>query len=69
MKRKYYANNNPQNDGTHEVHNEDCVYLKDIVDKKYLGELNNCKDAVNKAKQIYKKVDGCKVCSPECHTR
>ena len=65
----YYVNENPQPNGEHEVHKEGCDYLKLVVNKKYLGDFNNCLDAVRKAREIYDKVDGCFYCSYECHFR
>ncbi len=65
--KKYYVNNHVQPNGDHEVHNQDCKYLPNIVSKKYLGEFSNCKDAVIEAKKTYSKSDGCYHCSNECH--
>lgn len=67
MKSKYYVNNNSQPNGDHEVHKEGCTYMPS--DKKYLGEFDNCADAVKEAKKTYSKSDGCKYCASPCHTR
>lgn len=63
----YYVNNKPQLTGEHEVHKEACVFLPS--DKTYLGVFLNCKDAVAAARNYYNKVDGCFLCSRDCHTR
>ena len=65
--KKYYVNNNAQPNGDHEVHKEDCTYLKEIVSKKNLGEFSSCHGAVRKAKEYYSKSDGCYYCCPNCH--
>ena len=64
---KYYVNRNAQSNGDHEVHQENCRYFPSNA--KYLGEFSNCKDAVNEAKKTYSTADGCKTCSPTCHSR
>ena len=66
--KNYYVNNTAQSNRDHEVHTDDCVYLKSIVSKKYLGLFSNCKDAVNEAKKTYSKSNGCKTCCSACHT-
>jgi len=65
----YYVNNNDQPSGEHEVHKEDCSFLKIANSKKYLGYYSNCKDAVKKAKETYTNVDGCYYCCNACHTK
>ncbi len=65
---KYYLNNKPQSNGDHEVHTEDCIYLPSSDNRKYLGDFPNCKDAVTEAKKTYARSNGCKICSPSCHT-
>jgi hypothetical protein len=64
---KYYVNNGTQSNGDHEVHRDGCSYMPS--DRKYLGEFDNCRDAVNAARQHYKQVNGCYYCSNECHTQ
>ena len=65
---KYYVNKNEQDNGDHEVHKEDCSWLKLVVSKKDLGYHSNCESAVREAKKTYKQSNGCKHCSKECHT-
>jgi hypothetical protein len=43
---KYYVNNNVQNNGDHEVHHQYHKELTKIKNKKYLGDYDNCLDAV-----------------------
>jgi hypothetical protein len=64
----YYVNKNAQSNGDHEVHTQDCRYLPESTNRKYLGEFSNCKDAVTEAKKTYSQSNGCKTCSPSCHT-
>lgn len=64
---KYYVNNKAQLTGEHEVHTANCGFLPS--DRKYLGEFNNCDDAVKEAKKTYTKVDGCYYCCNSCHKK
>ena len=64
----YYVNTNAQANGDHEVHRSDCVYLPNPENRMPLGNFPNCRGAVRKAKVLYPTADGCKHCSPECHT-
>lgn len=65
----YYVNKNAQEKGEHEVHKEECKKLPLPKNRQYLGYFSSCKDAVKKAKDYYSNVDGCKLCSPACHTK
>lgn len=67
--KKYYVNKNAQSNGDHEVHHEACKYLPLLQNRIYLGEFSNCDLAVTKAKAQYNQVNGCKECSPSCHTQ
>lgn len=66
--KKYYVNKNAQ-DGDHEVHANDCIYLPKVDNRTYLGEFSSCIGAVATAKNIYTTTNGCKACSNLCHTR
>ena len=66
---KYYVNENAQFNGNHEVHKEGCRYLELVVNKFYLGEFDNCEDAVEKAGNYYMNVDGCYFCCNNCHEK
>ena len=65
---KYYVNKNAQANGDHEVHKLGCTWIPNVENRIYLGEFDNCKDAVKEAKKYYTKVNGCYYCSKECHT-
>ncbi len=67
--KKYYVNKRAQSNGDHEVHHADCPYLPNLENRSYLGEFSNCKDAVREAERTYSTADGCKTCSPSCHSR
>ncbi len=66
MAKKYYVNTRAQANGDHEVHEEGCRHFPGS--SKYLGEFYSCKGAVTEAKKTYATADGCKTCSPDCHT-
>lgn len=65
---KYYVNKNAQANGDHEVHTANCSFLPKSENRLYLGEFNNCKDAIREAKKYFSQVNGCYYCSKECHT-
>jgi hypothetical protein len=65
--KKYYVNNQGQSNGDHEVHHEHCTYLPQ--NKTYLGEFIDCRPAIKAAERHYRQVNGCKLCSSECHTQ
>ncbi|MFT7900241.1 hypothetical protein VBY74_09680 [Tenacibaculum ascidiaceicola] len=65
---RYYVNKNAQANGDHEVHKLECSWIPKVENRIYLGEFDNCKDAVKEAKKYYSKVNGCYYCSKECHT-
>jgi len=64
----YYVNKNAQSNGDHEVHKEGCSHMPDVMNRQYLGEFTNCRDAVREAKKYYAQSNGCYYCSYECHT-
>lgn len=67
--KNYYVNKNAQDNGDHEVHEEDCRYLPSYSNRKDLGKHANCKSAVTEAKRTYDNVDGCYHCSNSCHKK
>jgi len=69
IKISYYVNKLAQTNGDHEVHDEFCIYLPSVLNRRYLGEFYSCMDAVLEAKTTYTTADGCKFCSPTCHKR
>lgn len=66
---RYYVNQNAQTTGEHEVHTATCSWLPNENNRIYLGDFPSCRPAVEKAKEFFDNVDGCKHCSVECHTR
>jgi hypothetical protein len=62
----YCVNNQPQNNGDHEVHRQGCPWWP--ADRRSLGEHPNCHSAVAMAKVFYGQANGCAHCSKECHT-
>ncbi len=70
---RYVLNRNPQSTGEHEVHKDDgtCPTPPQYQNKIDLGYHSNCFSAVEKARALYSgaAIDGCKYCSPLCHTR
>jgi hypothetical protein len=65
----YYVNENAQTTGEHEVHKEGCEHMPSDSHKKYLGNYDNCQDALKKAKEYYTNVDGCFYCCYPCHKK
>jgi hypothetical protein len=65
----YYVNKKAQTTGEHEVHKEGCPTPPDSANRLNLGFFTHCRDAVNEGRKYYTNIDGCKNCSPECHTR
>lgn len=64
----YYVNMNAQANGDHEVHKDGCIYMPNLSNRKYLGDFTSCGPAVQAAKRIYSKSNGCYYCSNRCHT-
>ena len=64
---RYYVNENSQPTGEHEVHEEGCVFMPDIWNRKYLGYFVDAKEACKEARKLYSNVDGCYYCSREAH--
>lgn len=67
--KKYYVNTNEQLNRDHEVHSIDCNFIPKTENRIYLGDFDNCWEAVSEAKKYYSIVNGCKYCCNECHTR
>jgi len=66
---RYYVNKNAQSTGEHEVHKLGCDRMPNEDNRVYLGDFPSCRLAIQEARKYYKSVDGCKHCSPACHTR
>lgn len=67
---KYYFLKDIDERGKHEVHSEDCIFFPFVNGKKIDGDFTCCADAIEAAKSQYPHLlfDGCRFCSPECHT-
>ncbi len=63
---RYVVNDREQNNGDHEVHKEGCIYWPSSYTD--LGQHDGCTTAVTVAKRVYSRSNGCKTCSPACHT-
>lgn len=63
---RYYVNNIAQSNGDHEVHRDGCIYMPQS--RTDLGEHATCQTAVQAAKRIYPRSDGCYWCARDCHT-
>jgi len=65
----YYVNKNAQSiSKDHEVHIITCSHPAYIKNRELLGAFSDCHDAVKEAKKRGYKANGCKFCSPACHT-
>ena len=62
----YYVSHRAQENGDHEVHAQYCAYLP--ADLLYLGNFATCYEAVERARELYRQVNGCFWCSRSCHT-
>jgi len=69
MLKGYLVNIHPQENGDHEVHNEDCKRLPEPGHRKYLGDFYSCEEAVREAKKYFSQSDGCYWCCEGCHTQ
>ncbi|GAA0441684.1 hypothetical protein GCM10008983_18510 [Lentibacillus halophilus] len=65
----YYYNKNTDNNGNQEVHKNDCSYLPDLQNRKYIGYENSCHSAIQRAKDDTGETnfDGCYHCCYACH--
>ena len=64
----YIVNRDTDINNNHEVHRlYACDHLPDEKNRRRVGDFDNCQDAVEAAKKLYSKVDGCWWCSRSCH--
>lgn len=64
---RYCVNNNAQPvSNNHEVHRAGCTFWPS--NRTELGEHEMCQTAVAAARCIHSDVNGCYICSRECHT-
>ena len=62
----FYVSNRSEPNGYYEIHADNCPHLP--IDLLYLGEFSKCEDAVQRARAIYLRVNGCRRCAQDCHT-
>jgi hypothetical protein len=66
----YYIDTNVQDNGDHEVHKSNCTFMPVQQHRLFLGDFNNCQDALKEAKKTFPTTaDGCPYCCPDCDTR
>lgn len=62
----YYVSHQSQINGDHEVHAQNCMYLP--RDLQYLGNFASCDEALSRARELYRQINGCFWCARSCHT-
>ena len=62
-----YVGNNAPPPPDHEVHIAGCVWMP--ADRTYLGEHNDCFDAIRVARKTYRQANGCYFCCNACHSQ
>lgn len=67
MKNKYYVVLAKNDKGYYEIHREKCPRLKRGMQTHLLGEFDNCHGAIEKARAMWRHVDGCSWCCFDCH--
>ena len=67
--KRYYVETAVQDKAKkeHQVHKEGCSHLPHKSSIEYIGEFDNCLDAVVEAARHYNSVNGCKYCCPHYH--
>lgn len=65
---QFYVNQNQQSSGEHEVHMEGCDFMPFEKNLLELGGHSSCSSAIEKARETYDQVNGCRHCTPDCHT-
>lgn len=65
---QYYVNKNSQANGDHEVHQAGCSHMPAPQNRLALGLHMNCSTAVQAARRVYPKANGCFYCCRACHT-
>ena len=63
-------NKNQQSNGDYEVHQEDCKYMPEYLSRELLGDFDECKEAVEAAKEMFpnkSRINGCYFCCNDCH--
>jgi hypothetical protein len=60
----YYLDDNSRPDGTYEVHEDECLYISDSLNRTYLGCFSGMQEAIIKTRLLFplKKIEGCVHC-------
>ncbi|NDV96072.1 hypothetical protein D0T84_14285 [Dysgonomonas sp. 521] len=60
----YYLDDDSQRDGAYEVHEDECLYISDSLNRTYLGCYSGMQEAIVKAQLLFplKKIKGCVHC-------
>lgn len=67
--KSYFVNPNKQANGDNEVHEQGCYWLSLVTNPVFVGNHYSCVTAVQNARNMGYNANGCKHCSPACHTR
>ncbi|MEJ2055363.1 MAG: hypothetical protein P8X42_15715 [Calditrichaceae bacterium] len=62
----YYVSKKVTATGYHEVHKQNCPLMPERNEILYLGYFTHCTPAVQKAKDYFKNVYGCRECAKKC---
>ncbi|WP_417842138.1 hypothetical protein [Terasakiella sp.] len=65
----YYMNIDPQKNADYQVHKAGCIFAPPPENIQNLGEFSDSQSAVDAARMIEHKADGCVFCMPTCHTQ
>jgi|GEM_PF-115495 len=65
---QYCVNKTAQLNGDHEVHAQGCIFWPHPVNTLSLDWHEDCRSAMQTARAFYRQVNGCRYCSPACHT-
>ncbi|PMY44711.1 hypothetical protein DMW99_27140 [Pseudomonas chlororaphis] len=64
----FYVNTAAQTNGDHEVHQDGCRFMPTLLNRRHLGVFSSCYGAVQEARKIYSRANGCYFCALSCHT-
>ena len=65
--RSYCASKVPDAHGDHLVHFSHCYYIPEDKLCHALGQFADCQQALEAARKVFAKVNGCRQCVRECH--
>ena len=64
----YFISKEKNGAGKHELHASVCYKLPDPGKRIYIGEFEDCVQAMRLAESMIRSMDGCPLCSPRCHS-